>query len=181
MTTSDKILLPPSPMIYPLPAVLVSCGTLQHPNVITIAWTGTICSKPAMCYISVRPQRFSHHLIKETGDFVINLCDDSMLRIVDWCGTHSGRKVDKFKEMHLTALQAEMVKAPLVKEALVNIECKVKEIKTLGSHDMFISEVVQVHSDRSLFDENGKFQPQKANWFVYNHELYQRVEPEIEE
>ncbi|NMD15545.1 MAG: flavin reductase family protein, partial [Bacteroidales bacterium] len=112
-------------MIYPLPAVLVSCGTLQHPNAITIAWTGTICSKPPMCYISVRPERYSHHLIKETGDFVINLCDESMLEMLDWCGIHSGRKVDKFKEMNLSALRAVKVEAPLVKEALINIECKV--------------------------------------------------------
>ncbi|HNQ58931.1 MAG TPA: flavin reductase family protein [Bacteroidales bacterium] len=181
MNESDKILLPPSHMIYPLPAVLVSCGTLQHPNAITIAWTGTICSKPPMCYISVRPERYSHHLIKETGDFVINLCDESMLEMLDWCGIHSGRKVDKFKEMNLSALRAVKVEAPLVKEALINIECKVKEIKTLGSHDMFIAEIVQVHSDRSLVDEKGKFQPLKAKWFVYNHDLYQTVGPEIGE
>ena len=135
-------------MLYPLPAVMVSVtdGKGQD-DIITVAWTGTICTNPPMVYISVRPSRFSHHMLMETGEFVINLTTEKLTRATDYCGVRSGRDVDKFKETGLTREKAEFVKAPMIKESPVSIECRVTEVKKLGSHDMFLAEVLAVHAD----------------------------------
>ena len=135
-------------MLYPLPAVMVSVtdGKGQD-DIITVAWTGTICTNPPMVYISVRPSRFSHHMLMETGEFVINLTTEKLTRATDYCGVRSGRDVDKFKETGLTREKAEFVKAPMIKESPVSIECRVTEVKKLGSHDIFLAEVLAVHAD----------------------------------
>ena len=138
----------PGNMLYPVPAVMVSCQREgEKPNIITVAWAGTVCSDPAMVSISVRPERYSHAIIEETGEFVINLTTKDIVRATDYCGVRSGRDVDKYKEMHLTPSQSKVVKAPGIQESPVNIECKVKEVCHLGTHDMFIAEVVAVTVD----------------------------------
>jgi len=160
-------------MLYPLPAVMVSCKRQkERPNIITVAWTGTICTNPAMVYISVRPERFSYDIIKETNEFVINLTTKKLVEAVDYCGVKSGRDVDKFKEMKLTPVPASMVKAPLILESPVNIECRVKQILELGSHDMFIAEVLGLHADSSYMDQKGRFDLGKAEPIVYSHGEY---------
>lgn len=163
----------PGTMIYPLPAVMVSCG--ENPeefNIITLAWTGTICSDPPMCYISVRHGRHSYEIIKRTGEFVINLTTEELARATDWCGCRSGRKYNKWKEMKLTPLPAKVVKAPVIAESPLNIECVVKQVIPLGTHDMFISEVVNISADESFIDPKGAFSFAKAHPLVYNHGDY---------
>ncbi len=160
-------------MLYPLPAVMVSCQKQEDkPNIITAAWTGTICTNPAMVYISIRPGRLSYEIIKETGEFVINLTTKNLVRAVDYCGVKSGRDVDKFKEMKLTPVPAEIVNAPLIGESPVNIECRVKQVVKLGSHDMFVADVLGVHVDSSYMDQKGKFDLNKAEPIVYSHGEY---------
>lgn len=160
-------------MLYPLPAVMVSVtdGKGQD-DIITVAWTGTICTNPPMVYISVRPSRFSHHMLMETGEFVINLTTEKLTRATDYCGVRSGRDVDKFKETGLTREKAEFVKAPMIKESPVSIECRVTEVKKLGSHDMFLAEVTAVHAEERHMDERGRFDLRKANPIVYSHGEY---------
>lgn len=160
-------------MLYPLPAVMVSVtdGKGQD-DIITVAWTGTVCTNPPMVYISVRPSRFSHHMLMETGEFVINLTTEKLARATDYCGVRSGRDVDKFKETGLTREKAELVKAPMIKEAPVSIECRVTEVKKLGSHDMFLAEVLAVHADEKYMDENGRFDLNRAQPMVYSHGEY---------
>ncbi|MCR5720365.1 MAG: flavin reductase family protein [Lachnospiraceae bacterium] len=168
-----KVLWKPGNMIYPLPAVMVSVrDKAGNINVFTVSWTGTVCTNPAMAYISVRPERFSHPMIKETGEFVINLTTKSLVRATDLCGVKSGRDTDKFKEAGLTPVDGEFVKAPLIKECPVNIECKVVSVTALGSHDMFLAEVLAVHADEEYMDETGKFDLSKANPLVYSHGTY---------
>lgn len=163
----------PGNMLYPLPAVMVSCAREgEKPNIITVAWAGTICTNPAMVSISVRKERYSYDIIKETGEFVINLTTADLCRATDYCGVRSGRDVDKFKEMNLTPLESVNVKAPGIAESPVNIECKVKEIKELGSHHMFIAEIVGVNVDDNYMDKSGKFDLNKANPLVYSHGEY---------
>ncbi len=164
----------PGTLIYPLPAVLVSCGAVpEEYNVLTVAWTGTVCTDPAMCYISVRRERHSYEILKRTGEFVINLTTESLARATDWCGVRSGRDYDKFKEMGLTPIPSAHVAAPLVAESPVNISCRVKQVLPLGSHDMFLAEVVGVEVDSELIDpETGKFHLEKANPIVYSHGEY---------
>lgn len=163
----------PGNMLYPLPAVMVSCQKPgDKPNIITVAWTGTICSDPAMVYISVRPERHSYDIIKKTGEFVINLTTEKLAKITDLCGVKSGRDIDKFREYGLTAMKSQHVKAPSIGESPVNIECRVKQIIPLGSHDMFIAEVVGVTVDAEYMDENGKFDLAKARPLVYSHGEY---------
>ena len=170
----------PGNMLYPLPAVLVTVADKDgRQNVFTVAWTGTVCSDPVMVSISVRPQRYSYHMIEETGEFVINLTTAKLAYATDYCGVRSGRDVDKFKEMHLTALPAEKVSAPLIAESPVNIECKVKEIIKLGTHDMFLAEVVAVHADEAYMDEKGKFSLTKAEPMVYSHGTYYTLGKEL--
>lgn len=161
-------------MIYPLPAVLVSCGNSpENYNLITVAWTGTICSNPAMCYISVRPERHSYGIIKEQMEFVINLTTEEMAYATDWCGVRSGRDYNKFEEMKLTPGKARMVAAPIVEESPLNIECRVKEIISLGSHDMFIAEVLNVKADEKYLDAaTGKWSLEASSPLVYLHGGY---------
>ena len=131
-----------STLLNPEPAVLVSCGSLEKPNLITVGWCGTICTQPSMVSISIRPERYSHHLIKESGEFVINLTTEKLVRATDWCGVKSGRDVDKFAACGLTAAAASKVGAPLLAESPLNMECRVTQIIPLGSHDLFLAEVV---------------------------------------
>lgn len=163
----------PGNMLYPIPAVMVSCQKPgDKPNIITVAWTGTVCSDPAMVYISVRPERYSYDIIKKTGEFVINLTTEKLAKITDLCGVKSGRDIDKFREYGLTAMKSQHVKAPSIGESPVNIECRVKQIIPLGSHDMFIAEVAGVTVDAEYMDENGKFDLAKARPLVYSHGEY---------
>lgn len=169
-----KINWKPGNMIYPLPAVLVSCGDKESGhNLITISWTGTICTNPPMCYISVRPERHSYNLIKDSGEFVINLTTASMSRATDWCGVRSGRDYDKFKESGLTAIDSEVVSCPSVDESPISVECRVKEIVKLGSHDMFIADVVNVSvDDRYIDPETDSFSLKSADPIAYSHGHY---------
>ena len=170
-----KIQWKPGNMIYPLPAVMVSCADKAgKSNIITVAWTGTVCTNPPMAYISVRPERHSYHMIRETGEFVINLTTKDLAFATDYCGVRSGRDVDKFAEMKLTKEAASVVAAPMIGECPVNIECKVTEVKELGSHHMFLAEVVAVHVDDAYMDEKQKFELGKAQPLAYSHgEYYQ--------
>ena len=164
----------PGTLIYPLPAVMVSCGdSAENYNILTIAWTGTICSDPPMCYISVRPERHSYDIIKRTGEFVINLTTTALARQTDWCGVRSGRDHNKFREMGLTPVPAQVVKAPLIDESPLNIECRVVDIRPLGSHDMFMAEVVAIDAEESLIDQStGQFQLNHAGPLAYSHGKY---------
>lgn len=163
----------PGNMLYPLPAAIVTCGDLNDVyNALTIAWTGTICTNPAMVYISVRPERFSYSLIRESGEFVINLTTKKLARATDYCGVVSGKDVNKFEKMHLTPVPAAKVHAPLIEESPVNIECKVTEVKELGSHHMFIAQVLCVDVNPVYMDKKGKFSLQKASIIAYSHGEY---------
>lgn len=164
----------PGNMLYPVPAVMVSCGREgETPNIITVAWAGTICSDPAMLSISVRPERYSYDIIRETGEFVVNLTSKELTRATDWCGVKSGRDVDKFKEMNLTAAPAVRLKgAPIIAESPVNIECKVKDVLELGSHHMFIAEVAGVQVSEKYMNETGKFELNKLGLVAYSHGEY---------
>ena len=165
--------------IYPIPAVMVSCGTMEKSNIITVAWTGILNTNPAMCYISVRPERYSHDIIKENGEFAINLTTRQLAYATDWCGVKSGRDVDKFKEMKLTKERANIIKAPLIKECPVSVECKVKEIVPLGSHDMFVAEIVAIDADEKYIDEKGAFDISKCDLIAYANGGYYPLEKKI--
>ncbi len=169
-----KVPFKPGTLIYPLPAVMVSCGDApENYNIITIGWTGTVCSDPPMCYISVRHERYSYNIIKRTGEFVINLTTVDLARITDWCGVRSGRDYNKFKEMHLTPQQGQLVKAPLIGESPLNIECRVRDIRPLGSHDMFLADVVAIDAEERLIDKStGAFQLNHAQPLAYSHGKY---------
>jgi flavin reductase (DIM6/NTAB) family NADH-FMN oxidoreductase RutF len=164
----------PGTMIYPVPAVLVSCGETESEfNLVTIAWTGTICTNPPMCYISVRPERHSYGIIKRTGEFVINLTTNEMTKKVDWCGVRSGREFNKFREMNLTPGPSKLVKAPIVMESPVNIECRVTEIKELGTHHMFMAEVVNIQVNEKLIHaDTGKLNILDSGLIAYVHGNY---------
>ena len=153
--------------IYPIPAVMVSCGTMEESNIITVAWTGILNTNPAKVYISVRPTRYSYNLIKDQGEFVINLTTKNLVKATDWCGVKTGAKVDKFKEMKLHKEKANFVKCPMIKESPVSVECKVKEIKELGSHTMFMAEVVAINVDEKYIDEKGAFDISKCDLIAY--------------
>lgn len=170
-----KIQWKPGNMVYPLPAVMVSCADKAgNSNIITVAWTGTVCTNPPMAYISVRPERHSYQMIRETGEFVINLTTKDLAFVTDFCGVRSGREIDKFSEMKLTKEKASVVSAPMIGESPVNIECKVTEVKELGSHHMFLAEVAAVHVDDAYMNENQKFELGKAEPIAYSHgEYYQ--------
>ena len=158
--------------IYPLPAVMVSCGTMEESNIITVAWTGIINTDPAMCYISVRPTRHSYEMIKKTGEFVIKLTTKDLAYATDWCGVKTGAKVDKFKEMNLTKEKAKFVKCPMIKESPVSVECRVKEIKELGSHHMFVAEILAINADEKYINENGAFDISKCDLIAYSNGNY---------
>ncbi len=164
----------PGNMLYPLPAVMVSVGDKEgNTNIITIAWTGTLCTDPAMLYISVRPERYSYQMIRRSEEFVINLTTEALAKATDYCGVRSGRDVDKWKEMNLTRGRANALSyAPVIEESPVNIECKVEEVKELGSHHMFIARVVSVQVDDSYMDENGKFCLDETGLLAYSHGDY---------
>lgn len=163
----------PGNMLYPLPAVMVSVTDKEgKSNIITVAWTGTVCTNPPMVYISVRPERYSYHMIEETGEFVINLTTEKLAYATDYCGVKSGRDVDKFEKMHLTPEKADKVKAPMIQESPVNIECKVVKKEELGSHHMFLAEVVSVHVDEQYLDEKNRFALEKTELISYVHGEY---------
>lgn len=164
----------PGNMLYPLPAVMVSAGDKEgSTNIITVAWTGTICTNPAMVYISVRPERYSYQMIRDTKEFVINLTTEKLVRAADYCGVRSGRDVDKWKEMKLHQEQASTLRyAPLIAESPVNIECKVTDVKELGSHHMFLAEVTAVHADEAYMNEKNKFELNHTGLLAYSHGEY---------
>ena len=168
-----KQLWKPGNMIYPLPAVMGSVTDGEgHDNIITVAWTGTVCTNPAMAYISVRPSRYSYDMIRKTGEFVINLTTEKLAFATDFCGVRSGRDVDKFRKLNLTKEKAQFVSAPMIGEAPVSIECRVREVKELGSHDMFLADVLAVHADEAYMDKNNRFRLNDAGLLVYSHGEY---------
>lgn len=167
-----KAVWKPGTVLYPVPVVMVSCGTEEKGNIITVAWTGTINSDPAMTYVSIRPSRHSFELIQNSGEFVINLVNKDLAYACDFCGVKSGRDMDKFKEMNLTAKKGEKVDAPIIYESPVNIECKVKDIIPLGTHHMFLAEVVSVSVSDEYLDETGKFHFNDTEPVCYSHGAY---------
>ena len=164
--------LAPGALLAPVPVVLISCGTIEKPNVFTVAWAGTVCTHPPMISISVRPGRFSYPLIRESGEFVLNLPSASMARAVDLCGVKSGRDIDKFALCGLTAVPAAGVSAPAVEECPVRFSCKVKSVTPLGTHDLFLAEIVSIEADEALFEENGRLALEKADLLAYSHGEY---------
>jgi len=172
-TGNGRMLWKPGNMVYPVPAVMVTAADREgKSNIITIAWTGTVCTNPPMAYISVRPERYSYGMLKETGEFVINLTTEKLVRATDYCGVKSGRDTDKWKETGLTPIPAQEVNVPLIKESPVNIECRVSEIRELGSHHMFLARVVAVDVDEAYLNEQGRFELQTAAPIVYSHGEY---------
>ena len=167
-----KVTWKPGTFLYPLPAVMVSCGTIEKSNIITVAWTGILNTNPAMVYISVRPTRYSYKLIKEQGEFVINLTNKELARATDWCGVRTGEKIDKFREMNLHKEKSKFVKCPMIKESPVSVECKVKEIKELGSHHVFVAEVLAINADEKYIDESGAFDISKCDLIAYSNGHY---------
>lgn len=171
--SNEKINFKPGNMVYPLPAVMVSCGDIHgESNILTIAWTGTICTNPPMVYISVRPQRHSYKMIRDSKEFVINLTTETLARATDYCGVRSGRDHDKWSECHLTKIPADKVSCPMIAQSPVNIECVVEQILELGSHHMFIAKVVAVHVDSAYMDDNNTFHLEKAGLLAYSHGDY---------
>ena len=167
-----KISSKPGPLTAPLPAVMISCGDMKSSNIITVAWAGTVCSDPAMVSISVRPERFSHGIISDSGEFVVNLVTDKLGRACDWCGVRSGRDYDKFKEMRLNEYRSGFVDVPAIAESPVNIYCRVVKVEKLGSHDMFLGEVVGVTVDEEYIDEKDRFRLDKCGLLAYSHGEY---------
>ena len=162
----------PGALLAPVPAVLVSCGTAEAPNLLTVAWTGIVCSQPATTYISLRPERHSYGIIRESGEFVINLTTKDMVRAVDFCGVRSGRDTDKFARCGLTPEAAEPLRCPAVGESPVQLLCKVTQVLPLGSHDMFLARIVGVQVDPALLDGQGKLHLDRANLLAYAHGEY---------
>lgn len=159
-------------MLAPVPPALISCGTMQKPNVMTAAWTGIVCSDPAMVYVSIRPERYSYELVKKSGEFVINVPTVNLAKAVDLCGVKSGRNVDKFKLTSITAVPCSQIAAPQIAESPISLECKVRNIYSLGSHDMFLAEVLAVHVDDALLEANGALNLGKAGLLAYAHGFY---------
>ena len=168
----SKAIWKPGTFIYPIPAVMVSCGDMEKSNIITIGWTGIINTNPAIVYISVRPERYSYNLIKESKEFVINLTNEKLAFATDWCGVRSGAKFDKFKEMKLTKEKANFVKCPMIKESPVSVECRVMEEKNYGSHTQFVAEVLAINADEKYIDEKGAFDISKCNLISYSNGGY---------
>ena len=162
----------PGTLLSPVPAVMVSCGDGEEKNIITIGWTGIINSDPPITYISVRKSRHSHHIIEKTGEFVINLTTEKLAFAADYCGVRSGRDVDKFKEMRLTPESADIVKCPMIAQSPVNLECRVIEVKSYPTHDMFIAEIVAMHADEEIVNEKGKIDMSAAGLIAYVHGEY---------
>jgi flavin reductase (DIM6/NTAB) family NADH-FMN oxidoreductase RutF len=169
----SKVVWKEGNMLYPAPAVLVSCGDKRENfNLITIAWAGNICTDPAMTFISIRPSRLSYDIIKRTREFVINLTTKELVFAVDFCGVKSGREINKFKKLNLTPVLADKVAAPLLEESPINIECRVTGINPLGSHDMFIAEVLCIHADKKFIDRKGALHLERAEPICYSHGKY---------
>lgn len=169
----EKEIWKPGNMLYPLPVVMVSAADRKGKNnIITIAWAGTVCSDPPMVSISVRPERYSHAILRETGEFVINLTTRELAYATDYCGVTSGRDVDKFAKLGLSPLPASKVQAPMIGESPVNLECRVSQVIPLGSHDMFLAVVVAVHADKRFMDDQNKFHLEQAEPIVYSHGAY---------
>lgn len=168
----EKQIWKPGNMLYPLPAVLVSVAKDDRANILTVAWTATVCTNPPMLSISVRPERYSYPMLVEAGEFVVNLTTEELVFATDFCGVRSGRDVDKFEHLHLTPEKASVVGAPLIGESPVNIECRVNKIDKLGSHHMFVADVVAVHAGKEYMDENGRFDLALAKPIVYSHGEY---------
>lgn len=175
----SKKMWKPGTFLYPIPAVMVSCGTMEKSNIITVAWTGILNTDPAMVYISVRPSRYSYNLIKEQGEFVINLTTKDLARATDWCGVRSGAQYDKFKEMNLHKEKANFVQCPMIKESPVSVECKVKEIHELGSHHMFVADVLAINADEKYIDKNGAFDISKCDLISYLNGHYYETGKQI--
>ncbi|MDD4159555.1 MAG: flavin reductase family protein [Synergistaceae bacterium] len=167
-----KITWKPGTMLYPIPPVMVSCGTMERPNVITVAWTGIVNSDPAMTYISVRPERYSHGLITASSEFVINLTTEPLMWTADYCGVKSGRDIDKFSLSSITAVPASQVSAPMIDESPLSLECRVDRILSLGTHDMFLSKIVAVNADEKLIDSRGKLHLENARLVAASHGKY---------
>lgn len=167
----------PGTMIYPVPAAMISCGSCEEEyNIFTASWTGTVCTDPPMCYVSIRPSRHSYDIIKRNGEFVINLTNEALARATDWCGVRSGRDYNKFKEMGLTPAKTQVINSVIVQESPLSIECKVEQIIPLGSHDMFLARVVNVQADsKYLNPETGAFRLSDANLIAYSHGHYYKL------
>lgn len=173
MTENNKLKWKSGTLLAPLPAVMISCGSLEKPNAITIGWTGIINSDPAKTYVSIRPSRYSYEIIKKTGKFVINLTNESLARATDFCGVRSGRDVDKFEKCHMTAVPAhELDDTPVIAESPISLECRVTDVVPLGTHDMFIADIVAVDVDPSLVDEKGALHLERAKLIAYSHGDY---------
>ncbi len=162
----------PGTFLYPLPVVMVSCGDMEESNIITVAWTGIIASDPATTYVSVRKERHSYNMIKKNMEFCINLTGRDLAYSTDYAGVKSGKDMDKFETLNLTKEEGTIVKCPLIKESPVCLECKVTEIKDMGSHDMFIAEIVAVNVDKKYIDETGKFDMERCDLVAYSHGQY---------
>ena len=181
MTTDNKEIWRPGNMIYPLPAIMVSCGASPDEyNVFTASWVGTICSDPAMCFVSIRQSRHSYDIVKRNMAFTLNLTNEDLARATDWCGVRSGRDYNKFAEMNLTPVKGIKVDAPYINEAPMSIECRVKQIIHLGTHDMFIADVMNVLADKRFIDpQTGEFDLKKANLIAYSHGEYFKLGEKI--
>lgn len=168
----SKIQIKPSAFLNPVPVVMVTCGTMERSNIITLAWAGTVNSEPPMLSVSVRKERYSHDIIKNDGVFAVNLVSEELVRATDYCGVKSGREIDKFSELHLTKLPGEKTGVPLIAESPASLECRVKEVMELGSHDLFLAEIENVVVAQTLFDETGAIDLRKANLVAYSHGEY---------
>ncbi|MBQ7179204.1 MAG: flavin reductase family protein [Victivallales bacterium] len=164
----------PGTMLAPVPAVMVSCGGAKDykPNIITLAWAGTVCSEPPLLSVSIRPSRYSYEIISKTGEFVVNVTTAKLARATDWCGVKSGRDFDKFEHCRLTPFPSDIVKAPGIAECPINMECQVRRVLKLGSHDMFIAEIKAVHVSEELLDKRGKLRLDKAELLAFSHGEY---------
>lgn len=172
----SKVTFKPGTMLNPLPVVMVSCGSMEAPNIVTIAWTGIINSEPPITYVSIRKSRYSHELITQSGEFVINLTTEKLAETTDFCGVRSGRELNKFQECGLTPIPSDQIGAPMIQESPVNLECRVLEVKSFPSHDMFIAEILAVHADESLLSDTGKLRMDKAGLLCYNHGEYYGIQ-----
>ena len=169
---NSRLPIKPSTFLNPVPVIMASCGTMENSNIITLAWAGTINSEPPMLSISIRKERFSHDIIKNSGVFGVNLVSRDLIKKCDYCGVKSGRDVDKFKELNHTKVEGEITGVPLIKDCPAALECKVKDVIELGSHDLFLAEILSVNVDESLFDEKGAIDMRKADLVAYNHGEY---------
>ena len=180
MSEASKQFWKPGNMLYPVPAVMVSCARDgEKPNIITVAWSGTVCSDPAMVSVSVRPERYSHGIIEESGEFVINLVTEKLTKACDWCGVRSGREYDKFREMKLTPYRSDLMHTPAIEESPVNIWCRVEKTERLGSHDLFLARVAGVTVDERYMDEKGRFALERTGLIAYSHGAYYALGKQI--